>query len=292
MVGRSPRDLRAGDHRDVDYRAILRLRSECSGRKAIGLCYQRGAAWVHRGEARPWPARSWQRCGPGPSCLCCAEADRPVPVLASFPVWPLLAASVPRSAGLLVPSRPEPTSGNFPHSCRWQALFRRRGPRLEWRTSLSRGARAPPGWRPGPVRGRRGRQGRWLARPRCPEPGRGYHDHAEPAAVDIPAVGADVHPGELITAQLPQVLAMRDASHDSQIWPCPPRAAGRQSASRPRSGHPPPQHGRMRNSMATRPRLRAMISTLIRVLPPQPCKIPDGAEIASLEPACIADDRH
>jgi hypothetical protein len=52
MVGRCPRDLRAGDHRDVDYRAILRLRSEWAGRKAIGLCYQRGVPWMHRGVGR------------------------------------------------------------------------------------------------------------------------------------------------------------------------------------------------------------------------------------------------
>jgi hypothetical protein len=71
----------------------------------------------------------------------------------------------------------------------------------------------------------------------------------------------------------------------------PPRAAGQQSTSRPRSGRPPPQHGHMRNSMATRPRLRAMISTLIWVPPPLSRRIPDGAEIASLKPACIADDR-
>ena len=32
--------------------------------------------------------------------------------------------------------------------------------------------------------------------------------------------------GELITAQLPQILAMRDASHDSQVRPCPREPPG------------------------------------------------------------------
>jgi hypothetical protein len=37
-----------------------------------------------------------------------------------------------------------------------------------------------------------------LAASQLPEPGRGRDDHAEPAAADIPAVGADVDSGELI----------------------------------------------------------------------------------------------
>lgn len=36
-----------------------------------------------------------------------------------------------------------------------------------------------------------------------PEPRRGLDDYAEPAAADIPAVGAYVDTGELIAAQLP-----------------------------------------------------------------------------------------
>ena len=51
-------------------------------------------------------------------------------------------------------------------------------------------------------------------------------DDAEPAAADIPAVDADVDPGELIAAQLPQVILMHDASHGSQVRSCsrePPR---------------------------------------------------------------------
>ena len=59
-----------------------------------------------------------------------------------------------------------------------------------------------------------------------PEPRRGpYHD-AEPAAADIPAIDADVDSGELIAAQLPQILVMHDASHGSQVRSCsgePPR---------------------------------------------------------------------
>ena len=170
MVGRSPRDLRAGDHRDVDYRAILRLRSEWAGRKAMAFVTSvacPGCIAVKVAVACAELAKVRTRT----QLFVLRGSDKPVPVLASFPVWPLLAASVPRSPGLLSPSRPEPTSGNSPHSRHWQALSRRRGPRQEWRTSLSLEARALPGRRPGPVRGRRGRQARWLARPRRP-PGR------------------------------------------------------------------------------------------------------------------------
>jgi hypothetical protein len=59
-----------------------------------------------------------------------------------------------------------------------------------------------------------------------PEPRRGPDDHAEPAALDIPAIDADVDSGELIAAQLPQVHLMHDASHGSQVRSCsrePPR---------------------------------------------------------------------
>jgi len=59
-----------------------------------------------------------------------------------------------------------------------------------------------------------------------PEPRRGPDDYAEPAAADIPAAGVDVDSGELIAAQLPQVLVMHDASDGSQVRPCsrePPR---------------------------------------------------------------------
>jgi len=51
-------------------------------------------------------------------------------------------------------------------------------------------------------------------------------DHTEPAAPDIPAVDVDVGSGELITAQLPQLLVMHDASNGSQVGTCsrePPR---------------------------------------------------------------------
>ena len=77
-----------------------------------------------------------------------------------------------------------------------------------------------------------------------PEPGRGPDDDAEPAAADIPAVDADVEPGELIAAQLPQVLVMHDASHGSQMGSCsrePPR--GNQDLSRGKNAH--------HNSMST-----------------------------------------
>ena len=47
--------------------------------------------------------------------------------------------------------------------------------------------------------------------------GRGPDNNAEPAAADIPAVDADVDSGELIAAQLPQVLVMDDASDGRQV---------------------------------------------------------------------------
>jgi hypothetical protein len=65
-----------------------------------------------------------------------------------------------------------------------------------------------------------------LTAPQLPEPRRGLDDHAEPAAADIPALNADVDSGELIAAQLPQLLVMHDPSDGSQIGPCsrkPPR---------------------------------------------------------------------
>jgi hypothetical protein len=63
------------------------------------------------------------------------------------------------------------------------------------------------------------RQGR-LAASQLPEPQRGADDHAEPAAADIPAAGADVESGELIAAQLAEIVVMHDASHDSQVRSC------------------------------------------------------------------------
>ena len=38
---------------------------------------------------------------------------------------------------------------------------------------------------------------------------------------DIPAIDADVDSGELIAAQLPQVIAMHDPGHGSQARSCP-----------------------------------------------------------------------
>jgi hypothetical protein len=48
----------------------------------------------------------------------------------------------------------------------------------------------------------------------------GPDDDAEPAAADIPAIDADVDAGELIAAQLPQVLLMHDPSDGSQVRSC------------------------------------------------------------------------
>lgn len=50
-----------------------------------------------------------------------------------------------------------------------------------------------------------------------PKPWRGPDDDAEPAAADIPAVDADVDSGQLIAAQLPQVVGMHDASYGNQV---------------------------------------------------------------------------
>ena len=60
-----------------------------------------------------------------------------------------------------------------------------------------------------------------LAAPQLPEPRRGPNDDAKPATVDIPAINADVDSGELLAAQLPQILAMRDASDGNQVRSCP-----------------------------------------------------------------------
>ena len=77
-----------------------------------------------------------------------------------------------------------------------------------------------------------------LAASQRPEPRRSpYHD-AEPAAADIPAIDADVDSGELIAAQLPQILLMHDHSHGSQVRSCsgePPR--GNQYLGRGQDAH-------------------------------------------------------
>ena len=65
-----------------------------------------------------------------------------------------------------------------------------------------------------------------LAAWQLPGPRGGPDDHAEPAAADIPAVKEDVDSGQLIAAQLPQVLVMHDAGDGSQVRSCsgePPR---------------------------------------------------------------------
>ena len=68
--------------------------------------------------------------------------------------------------------------------------------------------------------------GNRLAAPQFPKPRRGPDDHAEPAAADVPAVDVHVGSGELIAAQLPQVLLMHEASDRHHVRPCsrePPR---------------------------------------------------------------------
>jgi hypothetical protein len=77
-----------------------------------------------------------------------------------------------------------------------------------------------------------------LAAPQLPSPRRGPDDDAEPAAADIPAVDADVDSGELIAAQLPQVLGVHDAGDCGQVGSCsgePPR--GDQDLGRGKDAH-------------------------------------------------------
>jgi hypothetical protein len=77
-----------------------------------------------------------------------------------------------------------------------------------------------------------------LATPQLPEPRRGPDNDAEPPTADIPVVDTDIESGELITAQLPEVLGMGDASDSSQVGPCsrePPR--GNQYLSRGQDAH-------------------------------------------------------
>jgi len=62
--------------------------------------------------------------------------------------------------------------------------------------------------------------GNHLAASLRPEPGRSADDDAEPAAADTPAAGADVDSGELIAAQLPQVLVKHEASDGSEVGSC------------------------------------------------------------------------
>ena len=59
-----------------------------------------------------------------------------------------------------------------------------------------------------------------LAASQLPDPRRGSDDYAKPATADIPAIDADIDSGELIAAQLPQVLVMHDASDGSQVRSC------------------------------------------------------------------------
>ena len=127
----------------------------------------------------------------------------------------------------------------------WTRLSRRSS--QSWRRAADwcsrRSRRAPSGQR----EPRRSRGAIWAAitrhgivspRGNSPSPRRGPDDHPEPAAADIPAVDADVDSGELIAAQLPQVLVMHDARDGSQVGSCsrePPR--GNQHLSRGKDAH-------------------------------------------------------
>ena len=99
----------------------------------------------------------------------------------------------------------------------------------DWCSRRSR--RVPSGQRgprrsPGAIWAAITRHGIVSPRAQLPGPRRGPDDDAEPAAADIPAVDTDVDSGELIAAQLPQVLVMHDASDGSQVGSCsrePPR---------------------------------------------------------------------
>jgi hypothetical protein len=61
-----------------------------------------------------------------------------------------------------------------------------------------------------------------IVSPRYSSPVRGVAptNDSEPAATDVPAVDTDVESGELIAAQLPQVLVMHDGSEGSQMGLC------------------------------------------------------------------------
>jgi len=77
---------------------------------------------------------------------------------------------------------------------------------------------------------RRSRPWDRLAAWHVPGPQRGPDDYAEPTAADVPAIYTDVDSGELMAAQLPQVLGMHDAGHGSQARSCagePPRRTDR-----------------------------------------------------------------
>jgi hypothetical protein len=74
--------------------------------------------------------------------------------------------------------------------------------------------------------GRRSRATGSSHRTEAPRAGEWPDDYAKPAAANIPAIDANVDSGELIAAQLPQVLVMHDPSGGSQVWSCsrkPPR---------------------------------------------------------------------
>ena len=77
-----------------------------------------------------------------------------------------------------------------------------------------------------------------LAASQLSEPWRGHDHNAKPSTADIPAVAADVGSGELIAAQLPQVLVMHDASDGSEIWSCARESScGNQRLGRIEDGH-------------------------------------------------------
>ncbi len=77
-----------------------------------------------------------------------------------------------------------------------------------------------------------------LTAPQLPESRRGPDDDAEPAAADVPAVDADVDPGELTTAYLPEVLRVHDASESSQVRSCSRQSSrGNQDLGRGQDAH-------------------------------------------------------
>jgi hypothetical protein len=65
-----------------------------------------------------------------------------------------------------------------------------------------------------------------LAAVQLAKPRRGPDDYTEPAAADIPAIDADVDTGELIAAQLPEILGMYDPSDGSQVRSCSREPSG------------------------------------------------------------------
>jgi hypothetical protein len=79
--------------------------------------------------------------------------------------------------------------------------------------SVSRGVRVVRSGRRSPARGS-------SRRAAVPKAAAWPDDYAEPAAADVPAFEADIDSGKFITAELPQILMMHDASNGHHVGSC------------------------------------------------------------------------